>query len=72
MHPLRKIALKTGRVISILVITLFLLFVFVTFAVSLPPVQSQLVCWAKDFAEQRLNTRIEIDIANRDVTIPDI
>jgi hypothetical protein len=61
MHPLRKIALKTGRVISILVITLFLLFVFVTFAVSLPPVQSQLVCWAKDFAEQRLNTRIEID-----------
>lgn len=61
MHPIRKIAKKTGRIISIVIITLFLLLVFVSFAISLPPVQSQLVCWAKDFAAKKLNTRIEIE-----------
>ncbi len=46
------------------VITLFLLFIFLTFAISLPPVQTKLVSWSKKFLEKQLGTRIDIQKIN--------
>ncbi|MEZ4685594.1 MAG: hypothetical protein R3B47_05885 [Bacteroidia bacterium] len=54
---IKRIARFIGWLVSIFLILALLLVLLI----SIPAVQSQVVCWAKGFLEQSLGTRVEVD-----------